>query len=457
MKIICCNRKCGKEYLLEDNVYSSDKANRPILQCPHCGLKHLLDFIPFDKDIRLKKAKKLTLTTIYYVDVTASRIANANREDQSGSDDNPVINWTKTNPFIIGIQVGTSKGPIARQYKLQVKDITDDDAWQDIGSTGEIKWALVADTVLGDGTTLTSGNKLCTGTPEPNWQDGLESEEDNLLPDSGTYSLTDEYYSEFQWGLKSNDAEDAHEYAIRLFDVTQGASVGEALAHITMASAGVTVSPTPVSAISATLIGAIVLGSLALSPNPAVVIGEGVNPTVIKGSLLLSPSPVEAVGTAIDPTVVISSEGELVTPDPVSAVGAVVDPGVKLGSTTVTPNPATVIGITIDPTVIKGPLTIIPDPASCVAATVDPTVIKGPLVIIPSPVSSIGATVDPVVIVSGGIIVSPSPASAIGVATDPNVIVTVFIGDVPAPGIRLNMRASVIAHVPSIKLNIKGS
>lgn len=237
MKVICC--KCKKEYQLEDNIYEYDKANRPILNCPHCGFKHLLDFIPFKRDIELKKVTELNLTTIYWVDVTASRIADSDRADQSLSDDNPVTGWTKTDDFIIGIQIGTSKGPLARAYKLQRKDITDDDAWADVSDVTDISYS--ATTVLGDGTTLGSGNKLCTATPEPNWQDGLESEGDNILPDSGTYSLADEYYSEFQWALDCDGAEDGHEYAVRLFDTTETASVGEALAHITMVSVG----PTP--------------------------------------------------------------------------------------------------------------------------------------------------------------------------------------------------------------------
>lgn len=382
--------------------------------------------------------------------LSGSRIANATRTWQS-VEDAVVTDWIKSNDFIFAIaaESGAHSSAIGT-LQIRWRNKTDEGSFALLSGSGELTWT--ADTDLVNGNAVVTGEKGCT-SGLTTFVDGVEREGANDI----STSLGNNEWTEHHWAIDCSNAHDGDEYEFELYDLTEGAAVGTCLATITMESAGVTVSPAPVSAISATLIGAIVLGSLALSPNPAVVIGERVNPTVIKGSLLLSPSPVEAVGAVIDPTVIISSEGELVTPDPVSAVGAVVDPGVKLSSMTVAPDPAIAIGTTINPIVIKGPLTIIPDPVSSVAAIIDPTIIKGSLSLNLGPVSSIGAVVDPVVIVSGGIIVSPSPTSAIGVATDPTVVVTVFIGDVPAPGIRLNMRASVIAHVPSIKLNIKGS
>ena len=252
---------------------------------------------------------------------------------------------------------------------------------------------------------------------------------------------------------------------------------------------GVTVSPTPASAISTALIGAILLGSTLVSPSPAVVIGARVNPTVtlsstsvapspvsvisstvnpkvVKGSLLLSPSPVEAVGAVVDPTVIVSGEGELVTPDPVTAVSttlnptvvlgnssvapspvnavsSTVNPIVKLGSTTIAPDPASVIVVTVDPNVIKGSIAIIPGAASSVGATVNPTVIKGSLALSPSPVSSVGMVVDPAVIL-GSNFFTANPASAIGAVVDPTVIITT-----PVP-------VKLITGVMSESLHIRG-
>jgi len=172
------------------------------------------------------------MTVVYYVILSASRIANASRVDQSGSDDGDVIDWVKANEFILATLVSTSKGPIDRQYRLHWRNVTDGGSFAEVASTGQVKWAAAADTVLVDGTTLTSGNKLCS-TVVGTWQDGMENEEDNLLPDATTYSLADEYYSEFQWGLSLDDALDGKQYEFELYDVTEGTVIATCLAQIT--------------------------------------------------------------------------------------------------------------------------------------------------------------------------------------------------------------------------------
>jgi hypothetical protein len=149
-------------------------------------------------------------------------------------------NWVKTNDFILATRIYTSKGPIARAYKLRWRDVTDEGVFADVLDTGEITYSAVTDLV--DGDDLLIEEKLCdeqgTGSRSRSsytWQNGLESEGDNLLPDSGTYSLADEYYTEFQWALDCNNAEDEHEYEFELWDVTEGVSIGTCLARITMA------------------------------------------------------------------------------------------------------------------------------------------------------------------------------------------------------------------------------
>ncbi len=113
--------------------------------------------------------------------------------------------WVKTNDFILATRIYTSKGPIARAYKLRWRDVTDEGVFADVGATGEITYNAITDLV--DGDDLLIEEKLCdeqvTGSKRSpyTWQNGLESEGDNLLPDSGTYSLADEYYTEFQWAL----------------------------------------------------------------------------------------------------------------------------------------------------------------------------------------------------------------------------------------------------------------
>lgn len=176
--------------------------------------------------------------TDYYVVLKTSRIADGNRVDQSGSDGSDVTGWDKTADFILGVQVDCEKGPIARAYKLQWRQLPDG-TFADVGATGEISYAAV--TVLVDGATLGSANKLCTGVPTGStWQDGLESEDDNLLPDSGTYDLLDEYYTEFQWALDCSTALDGKEYEFQLYDVTLGAVIGVCPSTLTIATAGET-------------------------------------------------------------------------------------------------------------------------------------------------------------------------------------------------------------------------
>ncbi len=147
--------------------------------------------------------------------------------------------WVKTNDFILATRIYTSKGPIARAYKLRWRDVTDEGVFADVTDIGEITYSAVTDLI--DDDDLLIDEKLCdeqgTGSRSPyTWQNGLESEGDNLLPDSGTYSLADEYYTEFQWALDCSNAEDEHEYEFELWDVTEGVSIGTCLARITMAA-----------------------------------------------------------------------------------------------------------------------------------------------------------------------------------------------------------------------------
>ena len=145
--------------------------------------------------------------------------------------------WTKTNDFILATRIYTSEGPIARAYKLRWRDVTDAGSFVDISNTGEITYSATTD--LTDGGTLEIGEKLCDAQGVYSWQNGLESEGDNLSPDSGTYSLADEYYTEFQWALDCNNANDEHEYEFELYDATKGISIGTCGPTITMAAAGV--------------------------------------------------------------------------------------------------------------------------------------------------------------------------------------------------------------------------
>jgi len=139
--------------------------------------------------------------------------------------------WPKTTDFILCMRIYTSKGPIARAYKLRWRKVGG--TFVDVGATGDITYN--ADTVLTDGSSVTSGERRVTlYFPDFTWQDGMENEGDNILPDTGTYSLADEYYSELQWALSCDDAEDEAEYEFELWDVTEGVSIGTCGATITI-------------------------------------------------------------------------------------------------------------------------------------------------------------------------------------------------------------------------------
>jgi hypothetical protein len=169
----------------------------------------------------------------YYWELTASRIANATRVDQSGADDGDVIDWDKSADFILATLFETNKGPLSRAIKLQWRD-TDGGSFADVASTGEISFS--ADTDLVDGDDVLVGERLCdAGTGA--WQNGLESEGDNILPDSGTYELADDYYTETQWALDCSGAQDGHQYEFQIYDITIGIVRDLCLAQITMAAA----------------------------------------------------------------------------------------------------------------------------------------------------------------------------------------------------------------------------
>jgi len=221
--IKCC--KCGKGYDIKDNLYEDN-----ILICPHCGLKHKVDFTLFDKKIeKLKKVEKLNLA--FYPSLGASRIADANRIDKSLADNGDVTGWVKTNDFILATRIYGSKGAYNYAYTLKWRNVTDSGSFAAVGATGEISYA--ADTVLVDGQALPTESKICSAQTNYTWQNGMENEGDNILPDSGTYSLADEKYTELQWALDCSAAHDNDVYEFALY--TSSTSIGTCLASITTA------------------------------------------------------------------------------------------------------------------------------------------------------------------------------------------------------------------------------
>lgn len=139
--------------------------------------------------------------------------------------------WVKTNDFILATRIYGSRGPYVRAYKLRWR--VSGGTFVDVSDVGAITYSAVTD--LGDGGDLLEEEKLCDAQDGYTWQNGLENEGDNLLPDSGTYSLADEYYTEFQWALSCDDAIDESIYEFELWDVTEPLSIGTGLSSITIA------------------------------------------------------------------------------------------------------------------------------------------------------------------------------------------------------------------------------
>lgn len=166
--------------------------------------------------------------------------------------------WTKTNDFILATRIWGSKGPHVQAFKLRWRKVGG--TFADIGATGAINYS--ADTVLVDDIAILIENRKTLIQSGYTWQNGLENEGNNLLPESGTYSLADEYYTELQWALNCDDAEDEAEYEFELWDTTEGASIGTCLATITMAVASAAKDATGKASITSSVIAVLSRGKI---------------------------------------------------------------------------------------------------------------------------------------------------------------------------------------------------
>ena len=232
-RIVCCG--CGKDY--SPVLYEAENTNKPVLVCPCCGLKHLIDIIPIIEDIEVRPDALHSVRAggEDYAVVIGSRILDKDRVDQSGNDDADVTNWDINDEFILAVSFGLDKKDTAAvQYKLRWRDVTDDDSFTDVESTGEISYTTT-ETVLSDGTAVTSSTRRCTDQSSiMTWQNGLESENDKLCPDGGTFDLGSDCWSEFQWALDCSGATVSHKYEFELYDDTNGASRGTCGSTISM-------------------------------------------------------------------------------------------------------------------------------------------------------------------------------------------------------------------------------
>ena len=130
-----------------------------------------------------------------------------------------------------------------------------------------------------------------------------------------------------------------------------------------VAAGGVTVTPSPASAATATVAPTVVQGSLSVTPTPVSAPAATIAPNVVLGALSITPGAVQAAGATVDPSVIAGALS--VTPNPAQGVAATIDPAVVLGALLLTPNPAQATAATVDPTVLLGGLSLTPDSSQC--------------------------------------------------------------------------------------------
>lgn len=173
----------------------------------------------------------------YYAVLGGSRILNASMVDQSGSDDNPVTGWTKTDEFIVAVCIHSGgKDTEAAQYKLQFQDDDDGGGYADLAATGELNYSCTI-TNLDQGDPVATGDQVCDVQGGDTRQAGEEIENASL---SDSIDLPDEYQTELWFGINSDGADDGHTYSFHLYDVTNGRDLGLLGVTITIAAAGQT-------------------------------------------------------------------------------------------------------------------------------------------------------------------------------------------------------------------------
>lgn len=178
--------------------------------------------------------------TTYYPSYYADRLLYDTNRSGIAADNIDVTNWPKTSKFIIAIMIGyVGKDTAASAYKLQWRNVTDSGVFADVAATGEMKYSATS-AVLVDGNSVDDAGDDRRLTPiglGMVWQDGLENVNDNVLPDSGTFNLGDNCYTEFQWAIDPADSLAGHKYEFRMYNTTSGAALSTNSADITISSA----------------------------------------------------------------------------------------------------------------------------------------------------------------------------------------------------------------------------
>jgi len=178
--------------------------------------------------------------------VSASRILDSSRVDESGSDDANVVDWPSTDDFIVAAQLQYSSAVGQITPKLQWRNKTDSGTFIDISSSGALTWS--ADTVLVHDTTVSVfADMRCSAGTGDDWDRGLEAEGGVLNGYIPQFYVSG--YVECQFAVRPSGVA-AKEYEFRVIDRITGEDMGTCGATITFVV--ISTNPGPASCATTT-------------------------------------------------------------------------------------------------------------------------------------------------------------------------------------------------------------
>ena len=233
MKLTCCD--CGKEYALK--VVETEKGT-PFVECPFCGLAHLLSFDRvekgFDAPKKARDCENIKIGGYTAPLVGGARWLSPTRVDLSGSDDG--YNYPGGVYAILAVSFYGSKGDYTFKPRLGARAEGGYAIYTVVSSTSNfLRIAGSGNTDLVDNTTVTSGNSRCTLQSGYTFE-AVGKEMASIYEPTASIVLTDEYQCECQWAVQlhpggANVA--AHPFQIWEFQIWDSANSAE-IAELTM-------------------------------------------------------------------------------------------------------------------------------------------------------------------------------------------------------------------------------
>lgn len=231
--LLCC--KCNKTY---EFIPLKGDLSLPLIECPHCGFRHTVDFKPVKDQSKLVAIPQLRLTTGPPVYSVARYFTGDSSEGGTrtplGDDEASVTNYDPSSPFILIIQGDMVKGPWTAQYTLRWRNETTNPggAFTALASTGQMKWS--------SSTGLINGNVIatqwCTTVPGGStW--GADGYQVEGAATTSSIVWVDEEYNECGWAIDPADSLASNTYTFEFYDQTNTAAVATVVPTITMKAA----------------------------------------------------------------------------------------------------------------------------------------------------------------------------------------------------------------------------